>query len=266
MKKFILVLLMFSILTGCGKEKIKIINETTDKYAALIQTNSPIKLNYSIKCTEYSDKSIKCEDPIVDEYELVNDKSKTLFKDIDLLESNNDLYTVIKYICEKSLEKNSIKIETNWEEINKYLENKDYSFDIEIKEIEDVKNEIDEEEEKRRKKEEEEKAKIESTIKLNDNVEYCQVIFTYTCINCFSPTLIDIIKLSKGYSVSKANSKEITFKRITNLSGIYGNKKYYGDDITNRILAAGGQEVNSSGSCNNKLTSNICKQFNLICE
>ena len=108
--------------------KIKIVKKTEDKYVAYVKINPSVKLDYSRKCTEYSNKKIECEEPMVYEYELVNEDAKEIFKDVNLLEGNNDLYSVIDNIVtkvsEKGIEVKDVEIKSDWNEINTYLETK----------------------------------------------------------------------------------------------------------------------------------------------
>lgn len=275
--------------------------EKIDRYSAYIKLNQPIKLDYSIKCTLYSDETEKCEEPLVDNYELLTDKSKKEFKDIELPIENNMIDFInntISKLSEKNIETKEIEIYSNWDKINNYFEsninnidnninisinpeNKEKNDKIENKNIyknsdnkQNVRkfeyksktNEEKKEQDEQLKKEQEEKEKQEKTIKLSDNIKYCHTIQTYKCLNCFSNDLIKILKESQGYNVSKSSASEITFKKITQLTGIYNNKKYFGKDLTNKVLASGGKEVNITGKCDEDLTKNICKQFNLICE
>ena len=121
--------------------KIKIVKKTEDKYVAYVKINPSVKLDYSRKCTEYSNKKIECEEPMVYEYELVNEDAKEIFKDVNLLEGNNDLYSVIDNIVtkvsEKGIEVKDVEIKSDWNEINTYLETKQE----EIKKQEETKQE-----------------------------------------------------------------------------------------------------------------------------
>ena len=328
MKKVIIISLITIlpfILAGCGnkKEEIKIVSEKTDKYIAYVKINPSVKLDYSRKCTEYSNKSIECDEPLVDEYELINDDAKEIFKDINFLESYKKLYSVITNICtsakEKGIDVKDVEIKSDWDGINQYLEeksketktnnetnnnqqntkdennqteqniveeNNNFNYNVNVVEEEQITNDITtekEEEEARKKAEEEAKKKAEEeakkkaeeeakkkaavTIKLKDNVTFCHEMRTYTCDNCFSNSLINTIKKAKGYSVTKSSSSEITYKRITKLTGSYGNNSnYIGSNVTNKITAAGGVEAGGAGGCDDSLTKAICNEYHLTCE
>ena len=65
------------------------------------QINPSVKLDYSRVCNEYKDGTKECTEPVVYDYELVNDDAKEIFKDIDLLSGTKDLSSVIDFICDK---------------------------------------------------------------------------------------------------------------------------------------------------------------------
>ena len=323
-KKVLIIIISLLLVIGCittffiiNNNKIKIVNETNDKYVAYVKINPSVKLDYSRKCTEYSDKSIKCNEPIVDEYELINEDAKEIFNDVDLLKETKDLYKVIENIVnkvsEKGIEVKDIEIKSDWKEINTYLDEKkkedskevkpnennktnntnkeiknEININVNVEKVDEIRNDINKkkeeekikieeekkkQEEEQKKKDEEEKKKKEeeekrlaSTIYLNDNVKYSETMLTYSCKNCFSTSLINTFKKAKGYYLVKGDSSEITFHKITKLNGKYNNKTYYGNDITNKILAAGGEKIGEAGSEGESLNSNICKKYNLICQ
>ena len=332
-KKVLIIICSIVIVLGISsffiiKEitKVKIVNTKEDKYVAYVKINPSIKLDYVVKCIEYSDKKIKCEEPSVYQYDLVNEDAKEIFKDVNLLEKSKDLYSVINNIVakvsEKGIDTNNIEINSDWKEINTYIDSKKEEHEKEVKtntsdinnketkeennntnntnidkpininvnvqKEAEIKNEISEditkeeiriaeekkkeeerikkEEEEKKKKEEEEKTKLASTINLSDNVTYDETMLTYSCKNCFSDSLLKTLKKAKGYNVTTATSSELTFHKITKLSGKYNSKTFFGNDLTNKILAAGAENTGGAGSQDNKLTSQICKKYNLNCQ
>ncbi len=106
----------------------KVVGTDTLKHVAYIKINPSVKLNYSYVCTKYSDDTEECEDPKVDEYELVNDDAKEIFKEVNLLEGDKELSHVIDVICKKVEEKGikveNVEIQSDWNNIEKYLEKK----------------------------------------------------------------------------------------------------------------------------------------------
>lgn len=97
-------------------------NETTNNYVAYIKINPLIKIEYSQTC-----KNENCNDPIVTNYELVNDDAKDIYKDIDLIGTNNNLYDVITLISkiaeENNIEFENVEIYSNWDNLNNYIDN-----------------------------------------------------------------------------------------------------------------------------------------------
>lgn len=96
--------------------------ETTNNYVAYIRINPLIKIEYSQTC-----KNEKCNDPIVTKYELVNDDAKDIYKNIDLIGTNNNLYDVITLISktadENNVEFENVEIYSNWDNLNNYIDN-----------------------------------------------------------------------------------------------------------------------------------------------
>ena len=134
-KKILIIIIAILLLSGgigffIIKEvnKVKIVKKSEDKYVAYVKINPSVKLDYSRKCIEYSNKKIECEEPIVYEYELVNEDAKEIFKDVNLLEGSKDLYSVINNIVDnaskKGIEVKDVEIKSDWKEINTYIETK----------------------------------------------------------------------------------------------------------------------------------------------
>lgn len=96
--------------------------ETTNNYVAYVKINPLIKIEYSQTC-----KNDTCNDPIVTKYELVNDDAKDIYKDIDLIGTNNNLYDVITLISktaeENNIEFENVEIYSNWDNLNNYIDN-----------------------------------------------------------------------------------------------------------------------------------------------
>ncbi len=96
--------------------------ETINNYVAYVKINPLIKIEYSQTC-----KNDTCNDPIVTKYELVNDDAKDIYKDIDLIGTNNNLYDVITLISktaeENNIEFENVEIYSNWDNLNNYIDN-----------------------------------------------------------------------------------------------------------------------------------------------
>lgn len=98
------------------KEEIK------NNYIAYIKINPLIKIEYSQTC-----KNEKCSNPIVTKYELLNEDAKNIYKNINLIGTNSDLYDVINLISKTALENNiefkEVEIYSNWNNLNNYINN-----------------------------------------------------------------------------------------------------------------------------------------------
>ena len=125
--------------------------ETTNNYVAYVKINPLIKIEYSQTCNQNT-----CNDPVVTKYELINDDAKDIYKDIDLIGTNNKLYDVLTLIS-KTAEDNNIEFEnveiySNWDNLNNYIDNanKDtykWSYIINIRDkenLEDISSSLEE--------------------------------------------------------------------------------------------------------------------------
>lgn len=119
-------------------------NETTNNYVAYIKINPLIKIVYSQTC-----KNETCNDPIVTNYELINDDAKDIYKDIDLIGTNNNLYDVITLISktaeENNIEFENVEIYSNWDNLNNYIDNSNkddykWSYIVNIRDKENLEN------------------------------------------------------------------------------------------------------------------------------
>lgn len=113
---------------------------TTNNYIAYIKINPLIKLEYSQTCNE-----IGCSDPIVIKFDLINDDSKDIYKDIDLIGSNNNLFNVLSLIVntaeDNNIEFENVEIYSNWNNLENYVGNYDniaWSYTINIREKENL--------------------------------------------------------------------------------------------------------------------------------
>ena len=125
--------------------------ETTNNYVAYVKINPLIKIEYSQTCYQNT-----CNDPVVTKYELINDDAKDIYKDIDLIGTNNKLYDVLTLIS-KTAEDNNVEFEnveiySNWDNLNNYIDNanKDtykWSYIINIRDkenLEDISSSLEE--------------------------------------------------------------------------------------------------------------------------
>ena len=125
--------------------------ETTNNYVAYVKINPLIKIEYSQTCNQNT-----CNDPVVTKYELINDDAKNIYKDIDLIGTNNKLYDVLTLIS-KTAEDNNVEFEnveiySNWDNLNNYIDNADkdnykWSYIVNIRDkenLEDISSSLEE--------------------------------------------------------------------------------------------------------------------------
>lgn len=260
-KKLIIIIIISIIILGIISfliVKNKPTKSNMNNYIVYIK-NPSIKLEISVKCI----KDI-CEEPIVNNYQLINNE-------INLVNDSKDLFSYIENILNQS-ETKDFEILSNWNLLETYLANKGLTSKIIIQKENIINEEINKELEKQSKKNDEElkkqqeQEKIESTIKLNDELLFNEIILSFSCKNCFSTTLINTLKGSKGYRIIKSDPSIIILHKITSISNEYNSKKYFGEDLTNKIYASGGNDLDSKSNENNKLTIQVCKNYNLNCE
>ena len=130
----IIILIIGSILLfnkGNIKTETNDAKDITSNYTAYIKINPSIKLEYTQTCkqVEKDSDNFDCEEPIVSNYELINDDAKNIYKDIDLLGSSQDLFKVLNLICETARENGivfeKVDIYTDWDKIENYILFKD---------------------------------------------------------------------------------------------------------------------------------------------
>ena len=104
-----------------NKEETPVVNQ----YNAYINIDALVKLSFSVSC-----KEDKCDNPVVDDYVLVNDKAKDIFNEIDV--KNKELSDVLSLLVNTAKDKNvsfeKIDYYTDWNN-KKYWKDNEY-FDI----------------------------------------------------------------------------------------------------------------------------------------
>lgn len=141
----IIIAVIVGIIIFSKEEEKNLNNESTNNYIAYIKINPSIKLEYTQIC---NDDNTNCEEPIVTNYELINDDAKNIYKDIDLLDSNMDLFNVLDFIItiakENNITVNNVDIYSDWKKLDNYIKDSssrtwDYNISIftedELKEI-----------------------------------------------------------------------------------------------------------------------------------
>lgn len=169
-KKFwictLIVLVLAILIIGCitlfNKEdpKKEIRDEIIKSYVAYVKINPVIKLEFSQTCRNTDEgKSVNtdCNDPIVTKYELINEDAKTIYKDVNLIDVTDQLWSVLNLINETAKEHkidfDTVEIYSNWTKLDNYIENKKdttykWSYNINIvtkDELNDVANSFENE-------------------------------------------------------------------------------------------------------------------------
>lgn len=133
----------------------------TSNYVAYIKINPLIKLEFAQTCRNTNENdsiNVDCDNPIVTKYELVNDDAKTIYKDVNLIDITDQLWSVLDLINTTAKEHNinveSIDIYSDWDKLEQYIEDKtnttyNWKYNINIKtkdELKDITNSLEKEE------------------------------------------------------------------------------------------------------------------------
>ena len=118
------------------------VNTVDTNYTAYISINPLIKLTFKVSC-----KDNVCSEPLVTDYELVNDDAKEIYNDINIKgKTLNDSVNELASIAENNnYSFETIKVYTDWSNDDYFENNNDISIDVEIKSTEEIKETIDEE-------------------------------------------------------------------------------------------------------------------------
>lgn len=94
---------------------------STSEYMAYVKINPLVKLEYKQTC-----RGNDCDAPIVTDYELVNDDAKDIYKDIDIIGTNNNLLAVLHALSQtakdNNLEFSDVQIYSNWNNLENYID------------------------------------------------------------------------------------------------------------------------------------------------
>lgn len=133
----LIIIIVVVILVIRPKDENQELEEVTNNYVTYISINPSIKLEFSQTCQK-NDSILDCTDPEVIDYELLNADAKEIYQDIDLLENDKKLLTVIDLII-KTAESNNIEFETvdiysDWEQMNNFvnenLESENFTYNV----------------------------------------------------------------------------------------------------------------------------------------
>ena len=114
--------------------------QITNSYVAYVKINPLIKIEYTQSCDMSG-----CSDPIVVNFDLVNDDAKDIYKDIDLIGTNNNLFNVLSLIVDTAIDNNlefdNVEIYSNWNNLENYVSHDDnitWSYIINIRDKENL--------------------------------------------------------------------------------------------------------------------------------
>ena len=118
------------------------VNTIDTNYTAYISINPLIKLTFKVSC-----KDNVCSEPLVTDYELVNDDAKEIYNDINIKgKTLNDSVNELASIAENNnYSFETVKVYTDWSNDDYFENNNDISIDVEIKSPEEIKEKIEEE-------------------------------------------------------------------------------------------------------------------------
>lgn len=121
------------------------VNTVDTNYTAYISINPLIKLTFKVSC-----KDNVCSEPLVIDYELVNDDAKEIYNDIDFYKTNGELSNVLLLIAQTArdseVEFNTVDVYSDYSIINDYIDNHEeitsnWSFNVNVvnkEEIDDI--------------------------------------------------------------------------------------------------------------------------------
>ena len=127
------------------------VNTVDTNYTAYISINPLIKLTFKVSC-----KDNVCSEPLVTDYELVNDDAKEIYNDIDFSKTNGELNNVLLLIAQTARDSevkfNTVDIYSDYSIINDYIDaheeiTSNWSFSVNVvnkEEIDDIGEKLEE--------------------------------------------------------------------------------------------------------------------------
>ncbi len=127
------------------------VNTVDTNYTAYISINPLIKLTFKVSC-----KDNVCSEPLVIDYELVNDDAKEIYNDIDFSKTNGELSNVLLLIAQTArdseVEFNTVDVYSDYSIINDYIDDHEeitsnWSFSVNVvnkEEIDDIGTNLEE--------------------------------------------------------------------------------------------------------------------------
>lgn len=144
-KKWIIIPSILLVIIGITLSLILFVfngnNEHT--YVAYVDINPLIKLNFKVSC----DKDNNCSNPIVSDYELINEDAKTIYKDLVIKDKplKETIELLANTVKDKDIVFKEIHIYSNYDNEEEFkVESTDYNITFDVKTDNDLEQFIDE--------------------------------------------------------------------------------------------------------------------------
>lgn len=137
------VALLVSPIGNKIKRVIGFDNTKEEIYTAYVDINPLIKLNFKVSC----DKDNNCSNPVITDYELINEDAKTIYKDLVLKDKTlkETIELLGNTVKDNDILFKEVHIYTNYDKKEDFeIESIDYELVLDIKETEELNNFIDE--------------------------------------------------------------------------------------------------------------------------
>lgn len=137
------IIILIIVLSMNGKLISKKSQENETSYIAYVDINPLIKLNFKVSC----DKDNNCSDPIVTDYELINDDAKIIYKDLVIKEKTlkETIELLTNTVKDKDIVFKEVHIYSNYDKEEDFkVESTDYNITFDTKTDEDLEQFIDE--------------------------------------------------------------------------------------------------------------------------
>lgn len=118
-------------------------NKTESTFTAYVDINPLIKLNFKVTC----DKDNNCSSPVVTESELINEDTKTIYKDLVLKDKSlsETIELLANTVKDNDIAFKEIHIYTNYANEDAFkVDSIDYSISLNVKQDDDLEKFIDE--------------------------------------------------------------------------------------------------------------------------
>lgn len=144
-KKWIIIPSILLVIIGITLSLILFVFKDNNKhtYIAYVDINPLIKLNFKVSC----DKNNNCSNPIVSDYELINEDAKTIYKDLVIKDKSlkETIELLANTVKDKDIVFKEIHIYSNYDNEEEFkVESTDYNITFDAKTDNDLEQFIDE--------------------------------------------------------------------------------------------------------------------------